>query len=137
MRATRALLLLLATVSLFGCTPRETFAAADVTLQLAANSSANSAYQRQVTEEREEREAAEGRRAYAEAAEAAAAKNPKRCTDVRVLIVPPPPPGTPPPRAIDCNGRVLVQNAEGKWHDYDTALATPAAAVQPPAPAAP
>lgn len=137
MRATRAplLALLLATVPVIGCRHRETFEALDATMQIAATSSANAAYQRQVTEEREEREAAEGRRAYAEAAEAAAAKNPKRCTDVRVLIVPPPPPGTPPPRAIDCNGRVLVQDAEGKWRDYDTALAQPSTSAEPPTPA--
>jgi hypothetical protein len=135
MRATRASLLplLLVTVSLIGCRHRETFEAVDATMQIASSSAANSSYQRQVTEEREEREAIEGRRAYAEAADAAAAKNPKRCTDVRVLIVPPPDPGTPPPRAIDCNGRVLVQDAEGKWRDYDTALAPPPA----PAPATP
>ena len=139
MRATRAPLLplLLVTFSLVGCARRETFEVVGASMQMAANSSANSSYQRQVTEEREEREAIEGRRAYAEAANAAAAKNPKRCTDVRVLIVPPPPPGTPPPRAIDCNGRVLVQDAEGKWHDYATALAAPSASPPPSAPLQP
>lgn len=132
MRTTLASVLpfVLATVCLVGCTRQEGFVVAGAvatTAEVIAISSANSAYQRQVTSEREEREEAEGRRAYTEAAEAAAAKDPKRCTPVRVLVVPPAPPGTPVPRAMDCNGRVLVQDTEGKWRDYDAAI-TPASA---------
>lgn len=137
MRTTLASILpfVLVTVGLVGCTRREEFyvaSAVDTSIQIAAASSAASSYQRAVDAEREERAEAEGRRAYAEAAEAAAAKNPKRrCTEVRVLVVPPPPPGTPALRGMDCNGRVLVQDAEGKWRDYDAV--SPSATTPVPA----
>jgi hypothetical protein len=133
-----ALPLSLLLLGLVGCTPRETFEVAGTALEVSSYHAANASYHRQIDAEREERAEAEGRQAYAEAAEEAAAKNPKRrCTEVRVLIVPRPPPGTPAPRAMDCNGRVLVQDAEGKWRDYDAAP-TPASAPAPtsaPAPA--
>jgi hypothetical protein len=129
----------LVTVGLVGCARHEEFyvaSAVDTTIQIAAASSAASAYQREVDAERQERAEAEGRRAYGEAADAAAVKNPKRrCTEVRVLVVPPPPPGTPALRGMDCNGRVLVQDAEGKWRDYDAVFPSAPAPAPAPAPA--
>jgi hypothetical protein len=122
----RVLSFILVTVGLVGCARRESFCApslVDTTFQIASDSAARSAYQRQITAEREEREAIEGRRAYAEAAEAAAAKDPRHCTAVRVVVVPPPAPGARAPRAVDCQGRVLVEDEHGHWHDYDAARA--------------
>jgi hypothetical protein len=43
---------------------------------------------------------------------------PGGCTELFVEMVPPPPPGTVPPRAADCGGNVLIQDADGHWHRH-------------------
>jgi hypothetical protein len=53
-----------------------------------------------------------------------------RCTELVVEVVPPPPPGSPPPpRGFDCDGRVLLQDQDGSFRDYDVggapAIVTP------------
>jgi hypothetical protein len=64
---------------------------------------------------------AEGqRRAEEAAAYADSAQRSGRCTELVVEVVPPPPPGSPPPpRGFDCDGRVLLQDQEGRWRDYE------------------
>jgi hypothetical protein len=47
-----------------------------------------------------------------------AANSPGGCTELFVEMIPPPPPGTAPPRAADCGGNVLIQDAEGHWHRH-------------------
>jgi hypothetical protein len=70
---------------------------------------------------REAAQTAEGqRRAEEAAAYADSAQRSGRCTELLVEVVPPPPPGSPPPpRGFDCDGRVLLQDQEGRWRDYE------------------
>lgn len=70
---------------------------------------------------REAARTAEGqRRAEEAAAYADSAQRSGRCTELLVEVVPPPPPGSPPPpRGFDCDGRVLLQDQEGRWRDYE------------------
>lgn len=50
---------------------------------------------------------------------------PGGCTELFVEMVPPPPPGTVPPRAADCGGNVLIQDADGHWHRHGDGAAPP------------
>ena len=70
---------------------------------------------------REEAQTVEGQRRAAEvAAYADREQRSGRCAEILVEVVPPPPPGSPPPpRGFDCGGRVLLQNQDGYWRDYD------------------
>lgn len=130
MRPSRAQLLplFLLLICMFGCKGAGSAfkilgAVAVTTVRIAAVAAAISAHDSHVNQvkAREEAQSAEGRRRAEEAAAYAdLAQRSGRCTELVVEVVPPPPPGSPPPpRGFDCDGRVLLQNQEGHWRDYE------------------
>lgn len=46
------------------------------------------------------------------------ANRPGQCTELFVETIPSDHAGSPPPRAAECGGNVLIQDAEGHWHHY-------------------
>lgn len=46
------------------------------------------------------------------------ANRPGQCTELFVETIPPSAAGSPPPRAAECGGNVLIQDADGHWHHY-------------------
>jgi hypothetical protein len=127
MRPTRSQLLplILLLICMFGCKGAGTAlrvlgAVAVTTVRVVAVAGALAAHDSRV-HAREAAQTAEGqRRAEEAAAYADREQRSGRCTELVVEVVPPPPPGSPPaPRGFDCGGRVLLQNPEGGWRDYD------------------
>lgn len=134
MRVNRAQLLplFLLLVCLFGCKGAGGFvrvlgAVAITTVRvaaLAAAASAASSHSSHIPAHESAQTDEEQRRAEEAAAYAEQMNSSGRCTELFVEVVPPPPPGSPPPpRGFDCGGRVLLQNQEGSWRDYDPASA--------------
>ena len=105
-------------------------AVAITTVRVAALAAAASAHEGHVRGYEEARTVEGQRRAEEAAAFADREQRSGRCTEILVEVVPPPPPGSPsPPRGFDCDGRVLLQNQEGGWREYD---AESAPSIVPP-----
>lgn len=112
---------------LFGCKGMEVLrvatAVAFTAAQIAQAASVASAAEQRARERhaREEAQEAVGqRRAEEDSAIAALTQDPSRCAEVRVEVVPPPPPGSwVTPRAVECNGIVMIQDHEQHWRRYE------------------
>jgi hypothetical protein len=126
MRASRSqvLPLLLLLVCLFGCRGVDAFRVASVlaitTLRVAAL-----AAEEHRAEARDPADAAlVQRHAEEDSAMTTLAREPSRCTEVRVEVVPPPPGAWVTPRAVECDGIVLIQDQELHWRRYEGPVET-------------
>jgi hypothetical protein len=124
--------LLLLLSCLFGCKGMEVFRVATAlafTAAQVAQVAATASAQEQHAKERHAREEAQAavglRQAEEDEAIAALTQDPSRCTEVRVEVVPPPPPGAwVKPRAVECNGIVMIQDSELHWRRYEGEFGT-------------